>query len=306
MTTQLQSNFPDFFGTTKLPELGAVITVKKESYPSMIPFIFNEEPMDREIDQATTFSGLRNPSLKQEGQPVSFQTMFPGFDKTYTALSYATGYRITKEMVRDGKINMIKRATDSFAKGMYEIRELKAAQVFDDGFTVNGPDGVPLFSAVHPLENGGGAVGANRPAAASVLSTTSFKELRNIMQNTVNEQGQRVKYMMNTLLVPQALQDTALEIIKSSHNPNNANNTINTLYGVLNVVPGDCWQYLESDTAWFILASKMDHNLKFRDRQPMEVTTDYDKYSFAHEIIADCRFDQGYDTWRGVYGNPGA
>src|SRR5574343_508880 len=194
MATQLRSNFADFFGQTKLPELEAVIMAKTESYASMIPILFNQDQMTSDITQTTTHSGLRNPSLKPEGQPVTYQTMFPGFDKTYIASTYATGYRISKEMVRDGKFSLIQKATESFAKGMFEIKEIKAADIFDTGFTTNGPDGVPLFSTLHPLENGGGAVGVNRPAVPSALSVTSFREVRNIMQNTVNENGQRVKY----------------------------------------------------------------------------------------------------------------
>jgi len=306
MATQIRPNFPDFFGTTKLPELEAIIQARTESYPSMIPILFNEDMMVTDITQTSTMSGLRNPVLKPEGSPVAFQTMKPGFDKTYTAQTYATGYRISKEMVDDGKFSYIQKATESFAKGMFEIREISAADVYNDGFTVNGYDGVPLFSVSHPLENGGGALGINRPAAASALSLTSFRDLRNIMQSTLNENGQLVKYMAQFLVVPQLLQDDALELIKSAYDPNNANNTINTIYDSVQLVPGNFWNYLDSDTAFFLQSPKSDQNLMFMTRQNMETDSDYDKHSFAYEIIANCRFDVGASGWRGVYGNPGA
>ena len=192
MPTNLRSNFADFFGESKLPELEAVVSAKADSYPSMIPLLFNEEMMSTDIYQTTTLSGLRNPSVKPENAPVTFQTIKTGFKKTYTAPTYATGYRISKETVDDGKFNFIKRATDSFSKGMFEIKELSAAEVLDDGFTVAGYDGVSLFSTTHPLENAPG-FGINRPAAASALSRTSFIELRNILQETVNEDGQLLR-----------------------------------------------------------------------------------------------------------------
>lgn len=306
MGTQLRNNFADFFGSTKLPELQAIIMARTESYPSMIPILFNQEQMSTDIYQTTTHSGLRNPSAKAEGQAVTFQTMSPGYDKTYTSTTYATGYRISKEAVDDGKFSLIQKATESFAKGMFEIRETNAADVFNDAFTTNGPDGVPLCSASHPLENGAGDLGVNKPATASELSVTSYRELRNIMQNTVNENGQLVKYMHKYLVVPQALQDTAIEIIKSTHNPENANNAVNTIYENVQLIPGGYWNYLTSDTAFFLVSEKMDHSLMFLEREPMSVDSDYDKHAFAHELIASCRFTQGFSGWRGVAGNAGA
>lgn len=306
MATNIRSNFSQFFGQTKLPELQAVILAKNESYQSMIPILFNEEMMTSDIYQTTTMSGLKNPKVKPENQPIDFQTLQPGFSKTYTATTYATGYRISQEMVDDGKFSFIERATNSFAKGMFEIKELSAAQIFDDGFTVNGYDGQPLFSTTHPLENGGGAVGVNRPAVASALSITSFRELRNIMQDTVNENNQRVRYQPNLLVVPHALQDKALELVKSIYVPENANNAINSIYDTVQLLPGGFWNYLDSDTAWFLVSEKSEHGLMFLDRKGLTTDSDYDKKAFAWELIASIRYDLGYSAWRGTCGNPGA
>jgi len=306
MATNIRANLSDFFGTTRLPKLEAVIMSKTESYASMIPIIFNQENMTTDIYQTTTISGLRNPTEKAENSPVTFQTIRPGYDQNYVAVMYATGYRISKEMVDDGKISLINRATESFSKGMFEIKELEGAGIFDDGFTTNGYDGVPLFSVSHPLENGNGTLGTNRPAAASELSLTSFRELRNIMQDTLNENGQRVKYMPSYFVLPQDLQDEGMELVKSQYNPENGNNAINTIYDSIKLLPGGFWNYLESTTAFFMAAEKQDHYLMFLPRQGMEVTTDYDYHAFAHEVIASERFDFGHSSWRGVVGNPGA
>lgn len=306
MATNIRANFSQFFGAGKLPELEAIVMAKEESYASMIPILFNEEMMTTDIWQSTTISGLQNPKPKGENQEVEFQTLEQGFPKTFTAHDFATGYRISKNMVRDGKFGFIERATMSFGKGMFEIKELKAAEVFDDAFAVNGYDGVPLCSTLHPLENGGGAVGVNRPAAPSELSITSFRELRNIMQDTVNENNQKVRYNPAYFVVGQGLQDVAAEIVKSQYNPENANNAINTVYNYVQLLPGGFWNYLESDTAFFFVSQKQDHNLMFMMRQETETSSDYDKKAFAWELIADIRFDQGFCGWRGVTGNPGA
>lgn len=305
MGTNLRANFADFFGEDKLPELEAIIQASVESYPSMIPILFNQENMTTDIYQTTTHSGLRNPTIKPENQTVSFQTIKAGFSKTYSSDTWATGYRISRETVRDGKFSFIQKATMSFAKGFFEVKEFSAASIFDDGFTVNGYDNVPLFSLQHPIENGDGIFGVNRPVDPSELGITSIRELRNIMQDTVNEDGQLVKYTPSFLVVPQFLQDDAKEIIQSEYNPENANNAINTLYASLKLVPGGYWSYLESDSAFFLVADKMQHNLMFLTREAFETDSDYDKKAFAYELIASERFTSGYSGWRGVAGNPG-
>lgn len=306
MATNLRSNLGDFFGTGKLPELEAVIQAKFDSYASMIPILFNEEMMTSDIYQTTTLSGLQNPVAKGEAEPIIFQSLKAGFDKTFTAATYATGYRISKEMVNDGKISFIKKATESFAKGMFEIKETDAADVFDNAFTTNGYDGVPLCSTSHPLENGDGATASNRPASASALSLTSFRDLRNIMQSTVNENNQRVKYTPSYFVVPQALQDDAMEIVKSAYNPENANNAINTVYDSIKLLPGGFWNYLDDTNSFFMVADKNDTGLMFLTRQNLETDSDYDKRAFAYELMASIRYDLGHCAWRGVVGNPGA
>lgn len=305
MSTNIRPNFPDFFGEGKLPELQAIVEATVESYPSMIDILFNRETMNTDIYQTTTWSGLKNPKLKPENETIEFQAIQPGFNKTFRYDTFATGFRISKEAVRDGKFSFIERATRSFSKGFYEIKEYSAAGVYDDGFTVNGYDGVPLFSTQHPLENGDGGFGINRPVDPSELSTTSLRELRNIFQSTVNEDGQFIKMMPSYLIVPQDLQDDAKELIQSQYDPNNANNNVNTLYATLQLLPGGYWQYLGSESAFFLQAEKMHHNLMFLDREPMTTDSDYDKKARAYELLAFCGFTQGHAGWRGVAGNPG-
>lgn len=305
MAIQLRSNFLDFFTEAKLPQLEAIIETKASSYASMIPLLFNQEMMSTDIYQTTTMSGLRNPQQKNEGEDTNFQTMEPGYDKTFVAVAYANGYRISREMVKDGKVNMMQKATESFAKGNFEIREVRAADIFDNAFTTNGPDGVPLCSVSHPLENGAGALGVNRPADASELSITSFRDLRNILQSTLNENGQRVSLKGQYFVVPQDLQDTAKEILKSQLNPENANNAVNTVYQMLSLLPGDCWQYLDDQDAFFIACNKMDHSLMFLDREALEVDSEYLKRPKVYELTSYTRFTEGFCSWRGIVGNPG-
>lgn len=304
MGTNIRGNFLDLFGEGKLPELEVTIEQMASSYPSMKDILFNQELMTTDIFQTTTLSGLENPVIKPEGVPVTFGTIKGGYSKTFTATTYAAGYRISKEAVDDGKINFVQRATTSFAKGAFEVKEYNLASIFDDGFTVNGYDGVPLFSNSHPLENAA-ALGDNLDAAAS-FSVTSYRSLRDVMQDTLNEDGQLLNLTPKYLVVPQALQDEAAEIVKSQYDPESANNAINTVYMHTELLPGGFWNYLASDTAFFMVADKNEHHLMYLQRENFNVDSDYDKKARAYEQMSFERYAYGVANWRGVAGNAGA
>jgi len=69
--------------------------------------------------------------------------------------------------------------------------------------------------------------------------------------NALNERGQRILIVPDTLVVPPALMNTALAIINSQLVAGSANNDVNTLQGLFRVVANP---YLSDDaTAWFTL-----------------------------------------------------
>jgi len=306
MGTNIRGNFLDFFTEEKLPQLEAVIQAKREDYPSMLSVFFNTEGMSTDIYQTTTISGLRNPEVKPENVPVNFQTLKPGYKKTYTSSTYASGYRISKEAVDDGKVNFVQRATESFSKGAFEVKEYNLASIFDDAFTTVGYDGKALCAIDHPLENGDGALGINRPAADAEFSLTTYRELRNITQNTVNEDGQIVRYQPKYLVVGQGLQDDAAIILKTQYEPGDNNNDINTVYNHTQLVPGGYWTYLASDTAFFMVCEPASNGLMYLQRESYNVDSDYDKKARAYETMSFERYAFGFHAWRGMAGQPGA
>lgn len=305
MGVNIQGNFSDFFGTGKLPNLEAVIEAKKESYSSVIPLLFNTVNIGTDIWQSTTLSGLRNPEVKPEAQPVTFQTIQSGYSKTITVSCYATGYAISKEAVDDGKVNFINRATTSFAKGAFELKEMNVASIFNNAFTTTGYDGVALCSASHPLENGLGVTNSNLGTAAS-LSLTSYRDLRNVMQDTLNENGQRVKYKASYFVYGQDLQDTGAKLMGSSHEPDNANNAINTVYNHCKPLPEGYWPHLSSTTAFFLVGAPEDNGLYIVEREAFNVDSDYNKKARTYEVMSFERYGYSWANHRGLAGNAGA
>lgn len=296
------------FGATQLPRLGKIIENIVAQYPSMKDVLFNEVSIDNtDIYQATTLSGISGPEIRQLGVAPTFDTIKQGFATTITVDDRSKGFAIAEETIKDTKINFVERAMEFFMKGAYEEKEFNLAGVFDDAFTVNLADGVPLCDTSHTLESQTGAVNSNLGTAAA-FSKTSFQALRNIMQNQVDEQGNKINPMAAFLIYPQAIQDTVKEVLGSEYDPDNANNTINTMYGFTNVLPTGVgfWPYLASTTAFFMAQPKQYTNLHYVNREAYNVVYDYEKHARVHTYSSHERYGIGVPSHRGIVGNAGA
>jgi hypothetical protein len=229
MSMTMPNDFLDLFTEDKLPELKAVYKTKAESYPSMIPLLANIGSFgNSDIVQTTTISGVGDFGETLAGQDAKVGYIRPGFDNTIVAKKYTNSVIVPKEFITDTKQNLLKYAMESFAKGAFEIQEKKLAQIFLEAFSTTGYDGVALCSASHPLENGNGLTWSNLSSAAD-LDITSFRDTRDVLQDTPNEDGQLVNMMPKLFVCGQELQDKAHEIVKSMYNPENANNAVNSV-----------------------------------------------------------------------------
>lgn len=299
-------NNSDLYGEDKLPNLYMVIEDMAAAYPSMIDVLFNTENITTDIYQTTTLSGIKNPVVRAQLEPVEFDTIKQGYSNTITVAERSAGYAISKIALDDGKVNYVDRATKSFAKGAFEEKEYNHAGIFDDAFTVSGYDGVPLCSASHPLENGFGGTDSNLVTGAA-LTRTSLKALRNVLQNAVDSNGRKQMYNAAYIVYPQALQDTVKEILGSEFQPENANNAINTLVGFTNVLPGvGYWPYLGSSTAFFLVCPKEQTGLMHIKREAYNIVYDQDVHTRVHKYSSHERYGFGVSHHRGIFGNEGA
>ena len=299
----LRTGFSDQFFSTALPLLEEVIMEQYGSKPDMIPMVYNVEGSDKWGEQDSTVTGFGIAPVKSENAPVYYDDVFQGYDTTYTHTTYALAFRVSKEMVDDEKFGMIKKSAMALGRSMFNTRQIEASSNFNNGFNASftGPDGVELFSTVHPLIGGGTA--SNELAAAADLSVTSLRQALDDMEDTVDERGLLINVVPEYLLVPNELIWDAEELLKSSLRPDTSDNPINAFQ--IKNLDYMVWNYLTDPDAWFLLAAKNDHNLKFYEREPVNVSSDYDFEADASKTKTRCRFSHGWSDWRGTFASPG-
>jgi hypothetical protein len=109
--------------------------------------------------------------------------------------------------------------------------------------------------------------------------------------------------MPETVIVPPELAQTAYELLKSPERPDTANRAVNTFYGhkyKLIVSP-----FLTSTTAWFTVAMKQQHQLRFYERVAPTTKTWEDEKTGDVNTRIRCRFDVGYSDFVGTWGTTG-
>jgi hypothetical protein len=267
--------------------------------------IYNVGTSDRQSEIDSYTSGFRSMPEKNEGEAATFDAILPGIKKTYTHVTYALGYEITEEAIEDNlqTPQTFNKYPQALARSGIETVETVAANVFNNGFTTNGFDGVPLFSTAHPILAGG--TQSNRPSTDADLSVSSLTTGLTDIEKFKDERGLKQPTKAVLLVIPVDSWNIAEELLGSEYKPFVANNEVNALnkkdlqYFV--------WHYPTDTDAWFLLAEKGVHQLKFFWRVPMGALrrgTDFDSTNLKH--LSRMRFSVDYSHWMGTYGSQGA
>lgn len=236
---------------------------------------------------------------------VAYAKLSPGLERTYIHKAFTKGFMVGRELYDDEQYNVINKFPKALARAGRAKVEKDAMLPLINGFDPDKPiyDGQPLFSNAHPLLDSN-KTGDN--LVTGVLNEANLKIALKTMRETLDEAGNLIQLVPDLLVVPPALEHTALEIIKSTHKPGTDYNDINTLAGKLKVVVMD---YLGeavggSDTAWFVMDSKR-HELNFFWRVKPEFKHGEEFDNFVAKYRGYMRYSFGVSDWRGIVGSQG-
>jgi len=291
---------PDQYLATQLPALQELILSDMESWPDMVPTLAKIRPATGSIAQTTEQTGVGQAQAIPEGASVNYATIAQGNSFTAQYIKYGIGAIITREMMEDGKLQDAAEIIRSLPRSMHDLKQRLFADNFNNGFTVNGYDGVPLFSTNHPIVNGGG-VQANTPSVQVDLTVDSLEEGFTQISQWVTQEGLRWMAKPEYMLVSPGNSYGAYQLLNSDYTPDSANNAVSSVkrFGLKMVES----PYITDTDAWFIRCTQ--HYLFWWDRQdPMlESFPDFDITATKHKITA--RWTTGHGSYYGWYGSRG-
>ena len=135
-----------------LPGLNAVFGIEYGSVEDEHKPLYEIESSDRAFEEEVLFTGFGAAPTKNEGAAVSYDDASESYTARYTNETVALAFAVTEEAMEDNLYDTFaKLRAKGLARAMASTKQQKAADLYNNGFTTNQGDGVPMFSAAHPV-----------------------------------------------------------------------------------------------------------------------------------------------------------
>ena len=198
------------------------------------------------------------------------------------------------------------RYTRALARSMQQTKQIKAANVLNNGFstTYPGGDGKPLMTTDHGTLTAGDL--KNELTTAADLNETSMEQALIDLAGFKDERGLKVNAQAQRLIVPPALQFIADRLLNTPGRVATADNDINAIRNMGMIPDGYAVNHYLTDTdAWF-LKTDVPNGMKHFVRTAVSTNMEGDFETGNVRYKARERYSFGWSDWRGIFGSPGA
>jgi hypothetical protein len=288
------------------PGLNALFGLEYKNYENQHAEIFDSENSDRAFEEEVMLGGFAQAAVKPEGSGVSYDQANESFTARYSHETIALAFSITEEAVEDNLYDSIaKRYTKALARSMANTKQIKAANVLNNGFdTANGGDGKALMADDHPTISG--ANQKNELSTSADLSETSLEQAMIDIAGFKDERGLKIAARGLKMIIPSALQFTAERILKSNQRVGTADNDINALSSKGMLPQGYVVNNFLTDDDAFFIKTDVPNGLKHFTRAAIKTAMEGDFDTGNMRYKARERYSFGFSDWRGIFGSPGA
>ena len=289
------------------PGLNALFGLEYKNYENQHTEIFDIENSDRAFEEEVMLSGFANAAVKSEGAAVTFDTANESFTSRYTHETIALAFAITEEAIEDNLYDRIAtRYTKALARSMAQTKQIKAANVLNNGFSSSFPggDGKELFATDHPTVSAGDL--KNELSTSADLSETSLEQAMIDIAAFKDERGFKIAARGLKLIIPSELQFTAERILKSPARVGTSDNDLNALSSKGMIPQGYVVNNYLTDTDAFFIKTDVPNGMKMFNRAALKTAMEGDFDTGNVRYKARERYSFGFSDWRGMFGAPGA
>jgi len=290
-----------------LPGLNALFGLEYAKYGEEHKEIFETESSERSFEEETKLSGFSAAPVKNEGAAIAYDNAQEAWTARYDHETISLGFSITEEAIEDNLYDSLSsRYTKALARSMAYTKQIKAANILNNGFSsaFPGGDGVSLFNTQHPLVSGG--VNSNTPATPADLNETSLENAVIQISLWTDERGLLIAAKPKKLIVPTGLRFVAKRLLDTELRVATADNDLNALKSLNSIPDGFAINHFLTDpNAWF-LTTDVPNGMKHFVRIPLSNSMDGDFDTGNVRYKARERYSFGFSDPLGMFGSPGA
>ena len=293
-----------------LPGLNAVFGLEYGEVNNEHEPLFEVENSDRAFEEEVLFTGFGTAPTKGEGAAVSYDDAQESYTARYTAETVALAFAVTEEAMEDNLYDTFaKLRARGLARAMANTKQVKAANIFNNGFPDTIGDGAAFFSAAHPTISDGNQ--SNLLAAADLTEATLETALTSI-QKLKDDRGILIGGSAVSLHVPVDSWAIADRILSSPGNTqtsaaqaNPNTNAINATRHMGMVPEGYFINRRLTDTDAYFIKTDVPNGAKMFVRSPLQTKMEPDFDTGNLRFKARERYSFGVSDWRGYFGSAG-
>lgn len=263
-----------------------------------MPLLYNVRTSGKRRERTASLGGLTLWGTKTSTQAADEDATPQEFEKDFSHTAYAKQVPIARELIDDQEFGLLEDIGQQLGATAAMTMESKAAEVFNNAFTsALSEDGLTLCNSAH-LNAAGGNSQSNTGTAA--LTMANIKTTRTNMRGYTNYRGDKLNVMPDELAVPNALEEDAWEIVRSSGRPDTTNRADNFYNGMFNLY---VWPWLTDANNWFMMASQLrKQNLLWFQRIALEIYGEGNLTAGTRKVGGYMRFSNGARDWRFIFG----
>ena len=287
-----------------LPGLNAVFGMEYgEVNDEHLP-LYEIENSDRSFEEEVLFTGFGAAPTKNEGAAVVYDDAGESYTARYTNETIALAFAITEEAMEDNLYDTFaKLRAKGLARAMAHTKQVKAAKLYNEGFTTAQGDGQPLFSASHPTVQDGNQ---SNIGTAAAISEASLESAVIAIQKYKDDRGILIGSSAVSLHVPIDLMFTTDVLLNTPGIVGSADNDINSVRN-LGVFPSGYFTNRRfTDTNAYFFKTDVPNGTKMFNRTPLQTKMEPDFDTGNLRFKARERYSFGVSDWRGWFGNQGA
>ena len=297
-----------------LPGLNAVFGMEYGEVNNELEPLYEIENSDRAFEEEVLFTGFGTAPTKGEGASVSYDDAQESYTARYTAETVALAFAVTEEAMEDNLYDMFaKLRAKGLARAMANTKQVKAANIFNNGFSDTIGDNAAFFSASHPTISDG--LQSNLLAASDLAESTLETALTSI-QKIKDDRGILVGASAVSLHIPVDYWAVADRVLSSPGNTQASaasgatsggfnTNAINAVRHMGMVPEGYHINRRLTDTdAWFV-KTDVPNGTKMFVRSPLQTKMEPDFDTGNLRFKARERYSFGVSDWRGFFGSAG-